>query len=99
MKLVMNVPDYIKEQADDGNAVKFGIPVWLAFEIAYGTPLPKGHGRLISEPTEEDIAKTIGGQNDFAEYIREAVKAVFDNAPTIIESDTAESEGEVGESE
>ena len=50
-----------------------------------GTPLPKCHGRLIAEPTEEDIAKTVGGQNGFAECIRDAVKTVFDNAPTIIE--------------
>lgn len=55
--------------------------------ILNGTPLPKGHGRLILEPTEEDINKTIGGQNDFAECIRESVKTVFNNAPTIIEAD------------
>lgn len=54
--------------------------------------LSKGHGRIIAEPTEGDISKTIGGQNDFAECIREAVKAVFDNAQTIIEADKAESE-------
>ena len=50
------------------------------------TPIPKGHKRLIAEPTEEDIAKTIGGKNDFADCIRDSVKAVFDNAPTIIEA-------------
>lgn len=58
--------------------------------IKNGIPLPKGHGKLIVEPTEEDIAKTVGGQNDFAECIRDSVKAVFDNAPTIIEADKAE---------
>lgn len=55
--------------------------------IANGTPLPKGHGKLIAEPTEDDIAEAIGGQNDFAECIRDAVKAVFDNATAIIEAD------------
>ena len=60
--------------------------------IANGTPLPKGHEKLIAEPTEKDIAKTVGGQNDFAECIRDAVKAVFDNAPTIIEADKTGSE-------
>lgn len=55
--------------------------------IKDGTVLPKGHERLIAEPTEEEIAKTIGGQNDFAECIRDAVKAVFGNAHTIIEAD------------
>ena len=57
-----------------------------------GTPLPKGHGRLIAEPTDGDVAKTIGGQNDFAECIREAVKAVFDNAPTIIPAERSDTE-------
>lgn len=55
--------------------------------IRNGIPLPKGHGKLIAEPTEDDIAETIGGQNDFAECIRDAVKAVFDNATAIIEAD------------
>lgn len=55
--------------------------------IAEGTPLPKGHGRLIAEPTETDISNTVGGDNDFAECIRDSVKAVFENAPTIIEAD------------
>ena len=58
--------------------------------IANGTPLPKGHGKLIAEPTEEDIAKTVGGKSDFAECIRDAVRMVFVNAPTIIESDKGE---------
>lgn len=58
--------------------------------VANGTPLPKGHEKLITEPTEEEIAKTIGGKNDFADCIREAVKAVFANAPTIIEADRDE---------
>lgn len=59
----------------------------LAKAIANGIPLPEGHGKLIIEPTDEEIAKTIGGKNDFAECIREAVKAVFDNAPAVIEAD------------
>lgn len=58
----------------------------LMRSIQNGTPLPKGHGKLIAEPTEEDITKTIGGQNDFTECIKDAVKAVFDNADTIIEA-------------
>ena len=60
--------------------------------LTHGTPLPKGHGRLIYEPTKEEIEKTVGGQNDFAECIRDSVKAVFDNAPTIIEADGGKEE-------
>ncbi len=61
--------------------------------IANGTPLPKGHRRLITEPTKEEIEKTVGGISDFAEYGRDCVKTFFDNAETIIEADT-ESGGE-----
>lgn len=55
--------------------------------IRNATLLPKGHARLIAEPTEEEIKETVGGLNDFAEYGRDCVKAVLDNAPTIIEAD------------
>ena len=67
--------------------VEMGIGSSVDRVICSGTPLPKCHGKLIVEPTEEEIAETIGGKNDFAECIRDAVKAVFDNAPTIIEAD------------
>lgn len=70
----------------------YGLKIGKA--IQNGTVLPKGHGRLKAEPTEEDIAKTIGGQNDFADCIREAVKTVFANASTIIEADTESTESE-----
>lgn len=60
--------------------------------IKNGNPLPKEHGKLITEPTEEEITETIGGKNDFADCIREAVKTVFANATPIIEADKAESE-------
>lgn len=61
-------------------------------EVAW-KPLPKGHGRLIAEPTEADISNTVGGNNDFAECIRDSVKAVFDNATTIIEADKESGNG------
>ena len=85
MQIVIDIPEedyeYIKSHNKDG----------LYNAILNGTPLPKGHKRLIAEPTEEEIAKTIGGKSDFAECIRESVKAVFDNALPIIEADKAES--------
>ena len=60
----------------------------LVAEVRNGTVLPKGHGRLIAEPTVADILDIIGGRNDFAECIREAVSAVFHIAPTIIKADS-----------
>ena len=50
--------------------------------IANGTPLPKGHGRLI----DADVA--VDGMEDDYEYC-EAINAT----PTIIEADNEESEG------
>ncbi len=68
---------------------------WSIFNaIRDGVALPKGHGMLIAEPTEEEIAKTIGGKNDFADCIRKAVKTVFVNAQPIIEADTEDKEQE-----
>lgn len=68
---------------------------WLGAEhilnaVANGKVLPKGHDKLIAEPTEEEIAKTIGGNNEFADCIREAVKAVFNNANAAVEADKGE---------
>lgn len=86
LKLVIEIPEneygLIKEIYEKNDIVESTYSY-----IYHGTPLPKGHGRLIAEPTEEEIAKTVGGQNDFAECIRDSVKAVFDNAQTIIEAD------------
>ena len=68
---------------------------WLGAEhilnaVANGKVLPKGNEKLIAEPTEEEIAKTIGGNNEFADCIREAVKAVFNNANAAVEADKGE---------
>ena len=94
MKLLIEMPD--SEYNDLKGLYLLGLetPAYKTFiektcveAIANGTPLPKGHGRLIAEPTETDISKTVGGNNDFAECIRDSVKAVFDNTTTIIEAD------------
>lgn len=91
IELVIKIPEELKNKIDNANEDNYRTYIWwfettLYCAIKYGTVLPKGHGKLIAEPTEGDIAKTVGGQNDFAECIRDAVKAVFDNAPTIIET-------------
>lgn len=91
MKLIIDIPeeqynDIVKHLTDnDGNYAYSDFN--LREIIRNGTPLPKGHGRLIEEPTETDISNTVGGNNDFAECIRDSVKAVFDNATTIVEAD------------
>lgn len=92
MKIIIEIDEDIAQRIINGkkeepmNTVQ-AYPATIAYAIQEGVVLPKGHGRLIAEPTEEDIAKTVGGQNDFAESIRDAVKAVFDNAQTIVRAD------------
>ena len=92
MKIVIDIEEgrynWIMSHAsnDPGDYANSG-DLFFRKAVESGTVLPKGHGKIIAEPTEEDITKTVGGQNDFAECIKDAVKAVFDNAPTIIEAD------------
>lgn len=47
MQIVIDIPDKIKKQVDAGKAAELYIPLWLAYSIANGKPLPKNHGRLI----------------------------------------------------
>lgn len=97
MELVIKMPkekyDAIKNNSFPEKMKEcFGLAGPALEAIRHGTPLPKGHRRLIIEPTKKEIEKTVGGQNDFADYGRDCVKAVLDNAETIIEADTEESE-------
>ena len=55
--------------------------------IANGTPLPKGHGRLIDSNELRCENADFDTYNDYCLMFDE-----IDNAPTIIEADKAESE-------
>ncbi len=86
--------DYQNTRRVEGLKNDFESERWTALScmemkdaLEKATLLPEGHERLIAEPTEKEIAKTIGGKNDFADCIREAVKTVFANASTIVEAD------------
>ena len=87
MEIVIDIPEYAYRQIRNWGVPTDELRRKIYDIIDNGTPLPKHHGRLIYEPTKEEIEKTVGGQSDFAECIRDSVKAVFDNAPTIIEAD------------
>ena len=87
MKVVIELDSADYMYIKNGCIVPIKIDNHIYDAIRSGTVLPKGHGRLIEEPTETDISNTVGGDNDFAECIRDSVKAVFDNATTIIEAD------------
>lgn len=77
MQIVIDIPDYVY---CDIQAYKTIFPDKIeevAKAIKYGTPLPKGHGRLIDA---DDIDNHIVGGVDTRD------------CPTIIEADKAESE-------
>lgn len=89
MQIVIDIDDNLYTRLFDNGTDFYATDDILAMAkaIRKGTVIPKGHGKLITEPTEEEIAETIGGKNDFADCIREAVKTVFANATPIIEAD------------
>lgn len=77
IELVIKIPE------DEYNIIKKSkAPMgWVEHLIANGTPLPKGHGRLIDADAlwKKWVFDAIGKQE-------------IDDAPTIIEADKAESE-------
>lgn len=92
MQLVIDLQNRYYEMVKDFDTVNIGrcqykgVQYQVINAIKNGTPLPKVHGRLIEQPTDAAIAETIGGQNDFADCIREAVATVFENSETIVEA-------------
>ena len=97
MKLVIDIPDYdyrqIKEYYEKNDTVEATYSY-----IYHGTPLPKGHGRLIDADYLKDISllhnwhgnnKNIVPYSDRRGYRlrqREVDETII-NAPTIIEAD------------
>ena len=92
IELVIKIPEekynYVKKQVAEG------IVNPLKVYIANGTPLFKGHGRLIDA---DAITKVLRGMNVVDEKDKQSVRFatfVLENAPTIIEADKVESEEE-----
>ena len=71
MEIVINIPEYLYKAIQS-----YKNPTKEETAIANGTPLPKGHGRLIDESKIAIIIETEDG-DDF-----------ITDAPTIIEADT-----------
>lgn len=87
MQIVIDISEedynFVKRQVADG------ITNPLKICIANGTPLPKGHGRLI----DVDELKKIIQENDVLKMTGFNVRLCdINNTPTIIEADKAESE-------
>jgi hypothetical protein len=82
MELVIKIPEEMWERIKDGY-----VPLGISKYLKKGTPLPKGHGRLIDENKItkcEQIGLIIKDGN--------ITRCLKTDAPTIMEADKAESE-------
>ena len=102
MQIVIDIPEELKNKIDTANEDNYKTYLWwfdttLYCAIKNGTPLPKGHGRLIDSDALEytcnsDECGMLTGCNHCQYNI--ITEDEIDHAPTIIEADKAESEGD-----
>lgn len=91
MKIVIDIPETAYEAFKEWHKNK--VATVEQSLIAQGTPLPKGHGRLIDSDAElEGLRKMKVVDEKDKQSVRFAI-IEYENAPTIIEADKAE-EGE-----
>lgn len=77
MKLIIDIPEEIYDSACATNNIwDMRMAGFVCSAIAHGTPLPKGHGRLI------DADVLVDGMEDDYEFCE-----VVNATPTIIEAD------------
>lgn len=92
IELVIKIPEEVWNKAKEyGHLDMCGIE--LSESIMNGTPLPKGHGRLI-DADRLKIDNPLHLSLDIPYVTEDTVEGVIDNAPTIIEKDKLESEVE-----
>lgn len=101
IELVIKIPETLKKIADEEDYKTFSHPVWQAIlmeRIQNGSPLPKGHGKLIDVDTLEFRNVTVSYGYDWecgeSTYAEEEIVRADDiwNAPTIIEADKEDKE-------
>lgn len=94
MKIVIDIPESIYDAIMDDKMISREQLAVLEKHIYYGTPLPKGHGRLIDadELYEVFIDGTEG--YDCNTWNRIEIGDIIEDLPTIIEANKAESEEE-----
>lgn len=59
--------------------------------VVHGTPLPKGHRELVDKNfiIQSKITRDNNGVSDRTKGWNEACQAIFENAPTVVEADSA----------
>ena len=78
MQIVIDIPEEMHEQIKDGY-----VPLGISKYLKNGTPLPKGHGRLI----DADNVKSHFSDRDGDEFTAFHFYDAVENAHTIIEAD------------
>ena len=87
MQIVINIDDNLYTRLFDNGVDNYDDAVDMAKSIRKGTPLPKGHGRLIDENDVIDIY-----DNDDRLWWGNVLDDIREFVPTIIEADKAKSE-------
>lgn len=92
MKIVINIPDEIYKRCRN-YSLQCGQAEILEGAVAQGTPLPKGHGRLIDADYLLDRIGLDDNDENREENVGEVITLEdFDFTPTIIEADKEEEE-------
>ena len=97
MKIVIDIPEevynrYMNYTENYVDFMFFGTEEKIIRAIRNGTPLPKGHGRLIDADAVSERFTTKTYWN--GDVHRVILKSVFDDAPTIIKADKEAAEQE-----
>lgn len=83
MQIVINIDENLYTRLFDNGVDNYDDAVDMAKAIRKGTPLPKGHGRLIDADSMKRIDAIQRG--DFNSI--ESIRAWIDIMPTVIEAD------------
>lgn len=84
MKIVIDIPEELFNIAKDGMLSEIQ-SMFICGSVTQGTPLPKGHGRLIDAREYENSIRKHYFDNS---TVIRCTEIALDNAPTIIEADT-----------
>ncbi len=93
MQIVIDIREDAYKMIKDGNNIPSNlrdiITSHLFYRIKNGTPLPKGHGKIIDVTfaLEAKITKDNNGVSERTKGWNEACQAIYECAPTIIEAD------------
>lgn len=87
MQLIIDIPEETVKAIQNGEDYRYDIHT----AIAQGTPLPKGHGRLIDADALE-MDKRVCGERYLSGSTLFVANKVIEQAPTIIEAGKGDAE-------